>query len=199
MHHSSYSKMESFAERHLAGRRGEALTILDLGSADVNGTYRPIFAHPPWIYLGLDMALGENVDIVLRNPYRWREISSCSVDVLVSGQAFEHIQYFWITILEISRVLKTGGLCCIIAPSGGFEHRYPVDCWRFYPDGFAALARFARLEAVEIQTQWNPDHRFTDDSNQWQDSVLVGKKPLLSWKTVLQIRLLSFLLHRLLP
>ena len=76
----------------------------------------------------MDMTPGKNVDIVLPSPYRWRGIESNSVDVLISGQAFEHIEFFWITMLEIARVLKPGGLCCIIAPSGGAEHKYPVDC-----------------------------------------------------------------------
>ena len=138
------------------------------------------------------------MDIVLKNPYKWTEIRSRSADVLISGQAFEHIEFFWITMLEIERVLKPGGLCCIIAPSGGFEHRYPVDCWRFYPDGFTALARFARLDVLEVSTQWQPDPRCTDDSNAWQDTMLVCKKATLSRLDALQRRISRFLLHRML-
>ena len=33
-----------------------------------------------------------------------------------------------------SRVLVPGGLACIIAPGAQGVHRFPVDCWRFYPD-----------------------------------------------------------------
>ena len=94
----------------------------------------------------MDLSEGENVDLVLSDPYSWSEIRSSSVDVFVSGQAFEHIEFFWQTMLEIARALKPGGLCCIIAPSGGPEHKYPLDCWRFYPDGFRALARYAGLD-----------------------------------------------------
>lgn len=180
MHDSSMDKMRRFHDTHLAHRTEEPLHILDLGSCDVNGTYREILQAPAWRYLGLDSAAGNNVDIVLADPYHWREIASNSIDVLVSGQVFEHIEYFWLTMLEVFRVLRPGGLCCIIAPSGGHEHRYPVDCWRFYPDGFAALARFARMEIVEISTQWQPDPRFHDSSNEWQDSVLICRKPRLS-------------------
>jgi SAM-dependent methyltransferase len=198
MHRSSLDKMIAFRRKYLEDRREESLLILDLGSLDVNGSYREYFDISPWTYRGIDTVSGNNVDIVLSNPYNWREIESNLADVLISGQAFEHIEFFWITMLEIARVLKPGGLCCIIAPSGGFEHRYPVDCWRFYPDGFSALARFARLTVREVSTQRALDAQYTDTSNEWRDTMLVCRKPIHShWKARLeQIR--RGLLHRVL-
>jgi SAM-dependent methyltransferase len=180
MHKSSMDKMLAFRKKYLDSRKNDPLLILDLGSLDVNGSYREYFDIFPWIYQGIDVAPGKNVDILLQDPYNWREIQSNSADVLISGQAFEHIEFFWITMIEIARVLKPEGLCCIIAPAGGFEHRYPIDCWRFYPDGFAALSRFAKLEVVEVSTQWEADSRYEDDSNTWQDTMLVSRKPRLS-------------------
>jgi len=163
---------------------------------DVNGSYRYLFDSPRWIYKGLDLAPGENVHVVLKDPYRWPEIPSGSVDVLISGQAFEHIEYFWITILEIERVLKSGGLCCIVAPSGGFEHRYPVDCWRFFPDGFSALARFARLSVLEVSAQWTPNPEYEDDdSNLWRDAMLICVKEKLSWLRSVRRTSRRMLLH----
>lgn len=176
MHASSYEKMRSFVQAHLGPRREESLTIHDLGSQDVNGAYRDLFDAPGWRYIGMDQAAGENVDLVLRDPYAWREVASGSVDVVVSGQALEHIRYVWITMLEIARILKPGGLCCLIAPAGGPEHRYPVDCWRIYPDGMESLARFAQLDVLQVQTQWGATG-FTDNSDVWKDSVLVCRKP----------------------
>ena len=124
MHASSYDRMAEFCNDYLAARKDEPLTIVDLGSCDYNGSYRPIFARKPWRYLGVDLAPGKNVDLVLREAYHWRELQSESVDVLVSGQTFEHTEFFWETILEITRVLKPGGICCIIAPASGPEHRF---------------------------------------------------------------------------
>jgi SAM-dependent methyltransferase len=175
MHQSSFDKMRWFREEFLKGEDRESIIVLDLGSQDVNGTYRPIFEHPRWTYFGVDMEAGKNVDVVLRNPYRWSELRSGSADVLISGQAFEHIEWFWLTMLEVERVLKPGGLCCIVAPAAGPEHRYPVDCWRFYPDGFAALARFARLEVLSVSTQWESKN-YSDGSDQWKDSLLICRK-----------------------
>jgi len=176
MHQSSIEKMTQFRDRYLATKVGDSLRILDLGSQDVNGSYRPIFSESAWHYIGLDMASGKNVDVVLRTPYVWREIASKSADVVISGQAFEHIQYFWITMLEVARVLKPGGICCILAPSSGPEHRYPTDCWRFYPDGMESLALFAQMEVIEAVTEWE-DKGYLDGSDWWHDSMLVCRKP----------------------
>ena len=197
MHKSSLDKMLDFKERYLKDRDTEPLLILDLGSLDVNGSYREYFDVSPWLYRGVDMAQGENVDIVLEDPYDWKTIRSNSVDVLISGQAFEHIEFFWITMLEIERVLRPGGLCCIIAPSGGSEHRYPVDCWRFYSDGFAALGQFARLEVLEIYTQWKSDPKYTDLCNSWRDSVLICRKENLPLLSAWRRRILRGILHKI--
>lgn len=176
MHQSSMDKMTLFRDRYLTAKIKEPLRILDLGSQDVNGTYRSLFLKRPWNYKGIDMVAGNNVDIVLRTPYIWKEISSESADVVISGQAFEHIQYFWITMLEVARVLKPGGICCILAPSSGPEHRYPLDCWRYYPDGMVSLAHFAQLEVMEAVTQWQ-DLGYDDGSDSWHDSMLICRKP----------------------
>lgn len=177
MHQSSINKMQSFKEKYLQDKQSENLIIFDLGSQNIGGSYKPIFDSPNWKYCGVDVETGENVDIILRNAYSWDEIQSSSVDVLISGQTLEHIEYFWITIMEIARVLKSGGICCLVAPSSGYEHRYPVDCWRFYPDGMRAIAEFAKLEVLETFTQWK-DEDYADGSNVWHDSVLIARKPL---------------------
>lgn len=198
MHQSSLEKMRNFKEKYLDERHGDSLRILDLGSQDINGSYRQLFAQLRWTYEGVDMNPGNNVNIVLRDPYHWREVRSNSYDVLVSGQAFEHIEYFWITMLEIARILKPGGLCCLVAPSGGPEHRYPVDCWRFYRDGFSALARFGGMEVLETFTDRHPRSDYTDESGEWKDTVLVCRKPRVSrmkqWRQGVRRRLLRWLM-----
>ena len=78
---------------------------------------REAFANPHWRYVGLDVEAGANVDLVMAEPYNWREVADASFDIVAcsQGQAggrqvFEHTEFFWITILEIGRVLKLGGL-----------------------------------------------------------------------------------------
>jgi SAM-dependent methyltransferase len=195
MHLSSLDKMRAFQMQYLNGKEDNALKILDLGSMDICGCYRSIFTEDKWEYVGVDLSPGDNVDIVLSDPYRWREIKSNSIDVVISGQSFEHIEFFWLTILEISRILKPGGLCCLIAPSSGPIHRYPVDCWRFYPDGFVALAKFGDLEVIEVYSQAEPTG-YPDGSDQWQDLVMVARKPIsLGIRLRIKVWLRHFLLN----
>jgi hypothetical protein len=197
VHQSSLDKMLAFRKKYLEGKKNEPLVILDLGSLDVNGSYRRCFGDSCWTYRGIDLSAGENVDIVLEDPYHWREIRSGSADVVVSGQAFEHIEFFWLAMLEIARVLKPEGLCCVIAPSGGPEHRYPVDCWRFYPDGFTALAHFASLEVLEVYSQ-NETAGYSDGSDMWKDTVLVCRKTASSKLSLLKNGFRHYLWRKLL-
>jgi len=180
MHTSSLKHMSRLVETHLAP--ADTLEVIDIGSQDVNGSYRQIFRRPGWSYRGVDVAAGANVDIVMPDPYQL-PLASQSVDVVISGQALEHIEYFWITFLDMVRVLKRGGKMFLIAPSRGPEHRYPVDCWRFYPDGFRALARFGRVNLIEVSTDWEPDA--AEDSAAWGDTVGVFKNDSFGWSRML--------------
>lgn len=166
MHQTSLRKMKQFVNKYLD--ENKTLRILDVGSQDVNGTYKIFFEKEKWFYQGSDLEKGKNVDIELDSPYDWSNIDDETYDVVISGQCFEHIEYFWITILEMRRVLKERGYICIIAPSSGPEHRYPVDCWRFYPDGFRTVSKIAKLEVIELYTEWN--------IGQWQDTFMVCRK-----------------------
>ena len=197
MHPSSYDRMAEFCRDYLAARSDQSLTIVDLGSCDYNGSYRSIFARKPWRYVGVDLAAGKNVDLVLRDPYHWRELKTESVDVLVSGQTFEHTEFFWETILEIARVLKPGGLCCIIAPATGNEHRFPLDCWRILADGFRALARYAGLEVMHAHTHWEELAKYDAESNKWHESILIARKRAESFSTKIRRRLFAVTQSRL--
>jgi SAM-dependent methyltransferase len=134
------------------------LDILDVGSYDVNGSYRPLFNKPGWNYIGVDVVAGSNVDIVLEDPYKF-PFPDNHFDLVISGSAFEHIDFFWLIFQEMTRVLKPPGYIFLCAPSQWPEHRYPVDCWRFLPDGFRALAKYCSLEVLETYTDnFIPDH-----------------------------------------
>lgn len=151
--------------------------VLDVGSFDVNGSYKQFFPGSEFEYVGLDMVAGPNVDIVPRYSYKWHELNTDSFDVVISGQALEHIEFFWITVIEMVRVLKQGGTLCLIAPKGFGEHRYPVDCFRFFADGMIALARYTCLDILHAHTDCQPQ----SDSLEWhktgcEDSMLIARK-----------------------
>ncbi|ABM56417.1 class I SAM-dependent methyltransferase [Verminephrobacter eiseniae] len=194
MHLSSLEHVEQLVGRYLQGL--DALTVIDVGSYDVNGSYRPFFSRPGWRYTGVDLTAGPNVDRVMTSPYRL-PFASHSVDVIVSGQAFEHVQFFWLTWLEMVRVLKPGGHILLLAPSRGPEHRYPQDCWRFYPDAYRALAAYGDLELLEVSTDWNA--HADPDSAPWGDTVGVFRQRPMSALTRLRRRAMQRLRHWLLP
>ena len=172
MHPNSYAHMEEKVQQHLSDL--ENLSIVDIGSQDVNGSFKPIFNKKGWIYKGLDACPGNNVDIILSDPYSL-PLPDKSVDVVISGSAFEHIEFFWLTWEEICRITKSGGYIILVVPSKGPEHRYPIDAWRFYPDAMSALARLTKIELVSAHTDWEDNGR--GGCGLWGDTVGVFKIP----------------------
>lgn len=174
MHASSYRKMEAFRAAYLQSPASD-LRVLDVGSMayDDNDSYRPIFGSG-FEYVGLDLDTGPNVDITPSDPYCWTEIENESFDVVISGQTFEHNPYPWITMAEIARVLRPGGLVALIAPSRGNVHRYPLDCWRFYPDSASALCAYVGLDLLESFVE--PDDGRTISGAEWGDFFMVARR-----------------------
>lgn len=139
MHPSAMDNGRRFFSTYLTGH-SEPL-VLDIGAQDVNGSLRQA-APPGTRYVGVDFVEGRGVDVVLDDPYQL-PFADGSIDAVVSSSCFEHIEMFWLVFNEVLRVLKPDGLFYLNAPSNGDFHRYPVDCWRFYPDSGMALVRWA--------------------------------------------------------
>lgn len=144
---------------------GGSPLVVDIGAADVNGSYRALLPAASR-YVGVDLEPGPGVDLVLDDPYHL-PFEDGSVDVILSGQMLEHCGQFWRVFSEVARVLRPEGLAFMIAPSAGPVHRYPVDCYRFYPDSFAACADWAGLRLV---------HSWTDERGPWRDIVGVFQR-----------------------
>lgn len=140
MHPTAMDNGRLFFDCYLQGR--DRPTVVDLGSQDVNGSLRGV-ATAGCRYVGVDFAAGRGVDVVLDDPCSL-PFESASVDAVVSTSCFEHVEFFWLVFNEILRILKPDGLFYLNAPSNGEFHRYPVDCWRFYPDAGAALVKWGR-------------------------------------------------------
>lgn len=183
MHRSAYEQMELCVNEYMpaTGR----CRVVDLGSRISDGqrlTHRAILEGRDIDYVGVDVRDGANVDAVMTEPYRV-PVKSASADFVLSGQAFEHIPFFWASMLEIARILKPQGIAFVTAPSRGHVHD-AQDCWRYYPDGFRALAAYTRLDLREAYTDFPPmkgiRHAYSsiDAKNAyWGDSVGVFQKP----------------------
>lgn len=90
---------------------------------------------------------GKGVDIVLEDPYHL-PFECESTDIVLASSCFEHSEMFWLSFLEVMRVLKPTGLFYLNVPSNGAFHRFPVDCWRFYPDSGGALIAWANRNGL---------------------------------------------------
>lgn len=134
MHAESYRLME----RKLSQVELAQASVLDVGSLDVNGTYRPLVERRGWSYTGLDVRKGPNVDVLADDPFHY-PFEDGTFDVVISGSTMEHVTAIWLWVAELARVLKPGGLLAIHTHWSYPEHRYPVDCWRILPDGMKYL------------------------------------------------------------
>jgi SAM-dependent methyltransferase len=95
--------------------------------------------------------LGRGTFDVEKDPWHWPMISDNTYDYVISITAFEHIEFFWMTFLEMVRVTKPDGIIYILAPSTGALHPNPLDCYRFFPDGMRALGKWGNVEIIDTK------------------------------------------------
>lgn len=69
-------------------------------------------------------------------------------DVAVMYEMLHNVWKPWRLLPEIVRLLKAGGVLCIVDNVTWDVNRYPVDCGRWFPDGMRALFDDAGLETV---------------------------------------------------
>ena len=202
---------DSYGPALAAGQPGRA-RVIEIGSQDVNGSLRSL-SPQDFEYIGVDFVAGRGVDVVLDDPYVL-PFEDGSADVVVSNSCFEHSEMFWLVFLEVMRVLKPRGLFYLNVPSNGEFHRWPVDCWRFYPDSGRALVTWARRNGIpavllesytsaQAQEQWNDfvavflkDERFAADfptrildrKQDFSNGLVHGREGFLKFSAVPQDR-----------
>lgn len=173
MHPTAYANCEKFYNKYCDNLKFNSY-ILDVGSYDVNGTLKPIFKNHR--YIGIDMSEGPNVDIICSNesiPF-----GDNFFDVIVSSSCFEHDNFFWLSFLEMCRLVKPEGLIYINAPSNGPYHPYPHDNWRFYLDSWKALQKWASRNnyKIELLEHYINKENIDSDPSLWEDSIGIFKK-----------------------
>lgn len=149
--------------------------VLEIGSMDVNGSLRE-FAKPSTQYVGVDLEEGPAVDVVVK-PGEKLPFEDFSFDLIMASSAFEHDPRFWETFLEMCRVARPGGHIYVNAPSNGGVHRYPLDCWRFYPDAGVALVEYAAHRQVKVDlVESFVGKRYSDTWDGWNDFVAIFRR-----------------------
>ena len=170
MHASALDLGKQFFNTYLDGSQGRC--IVDIGAQDVNGSLRSV-APAHYKYIGVDFVAGKGVDVIITDPYAL-PFEDNSVDVIVCSSVFEHSEFFWELFTEILRIMKPHGVFYLSVPSNGNFHRYPVDCWRMYPDSGIALANWGRKKGFNVSLL--ESFISNQDRSQWNDFVGVFLK-----------------------
>jgi len=96
--------------------------VLEIGSLDINGTVRGFFSDCE--YLGLDVAEGKGVDLVLEGQDY--DAPDRSYDLVISCEAMEHNPHWKETLDNMIRLTRPGGLIIMsCATIGRPEHGTP--------------------------------------------------------------------------
>ena len=121
--------------------------VLEVGSLNVNGTARDLFA--PREYVGLDMRDGYDVDVI--GNARCLPFRSGTFWTVLSTSHLEHDDQPWVSAAEMVRVLHKHGRLIVAVPGFGWPmHDHPSDYWRFSRDGIVALFRgMVRVDEVD--------------------------------------------------
>lgn len=130
--------MKYFRDKYLSDIKGSS--ILDVGSLNVNGSYCKLFRD--YNYTGMDIVKGPNVDVV------GYENIKTKFDIVVSGQVMEHVKQPWEWLKNLAKFHKK--YICIIAPNKEKYHPYPIDTYRYFPDGMRDLFDYANIKEIEI-------------------------------------------------
>lgn len=131
--------------------------VLDVGSVNINGSYRELVESLGATYTGLDVQSGDNVDIIADDPYRY-PLPRESFDAVLCGNALHNMEAFWLVIPEMVRVLKPGGLIAVVAVTWNKSKagKWPIDAWRFMEDGlrylFDMTGKLRDYEFTELET-----------------------------------------------
>jgi SAM-dependent methyltransferase len=173
MHNTAYINAEKFYNKYCS-QNIETKIVIDIGSLDVNGSLKPIF-NKCHRYLGIDQCVGKNVNIVSTSHNI--PLNNNFADIIVSSSCFEHDDMFWLTFLEMCRLLKNGGYLYINAPSNGPYHAHPTDNWRFYKDSWKALEQWGSYNKYNIAlVESYLDPHTSNCSSKWIDSVGIYTK-----------------------
>jgi SAM-dependent methyltransferase len=171
MHKTAEQNAKRFFNKYVYNKK-QNIRILEIGSYIGGFNIRSLNPQNSE-YVGVDLVEGPGVDVVLTDPYIF-PFGDNEFDYIISSSCFEHIDFFWVSYLEIMRVLKPSGVFYLNAPSNGDFHRYPIDSWRFFPDSAHSLVRWGNRNGLSsvLLEQYTSDK----ETDIWSDYVAVFLK-----------------------
>ncbi|MCB2186179.1 MAG: class I SAM-dependent methyltransferase [Deltaproteobacteria bacterium] len=113
--------------------------VLEVGSRARSGVSRRDLIPPELEYVGMDIAPGENVDVVGDAHELSAAFPAGHFAAIFSMSVFEHLLMPWKVVLEMNRILAPGGLVMITTHHTFPLHDQPWDFWRYSGDAWQAL------------------------------------------------------------
>ena len=116
--------------------------IYEFGSLQVPGQegfadLRSLF--PDKAYVGCDLRPGTGVDKIL--DLHDIDLAPETAAAVLCLDTLEHVEYPRIALQEIHRILRPDGIAVISSVMKFRIHDYPLDYWRFTPEGFKSLLK----------------------------------------------------------
>lgn len=117
-----------FVAKHIGPSQIKGKSILEVGSANINGSVRPqLEAMDPSLYLGIDLALGPGVDVVTRVE----DFTDGQFDLVISCEMLEHACDWRAAFRQMCHLTRDYLVLTCRGP--GFPYHNPPDYWRFTP------------------------------------------------------------------
>lgn len=140
--------MHDAAFRYVAeqvGLRGPFVSVLEIGSRDINGSVRGLFDHHDTVYEGVDLLAGEGVDFVC-DAAEW--LPTGPYDAVVSCEVFEHCAGWPNIVANAYSALMAGGVLLLTMAGLGRAPHSAADGGPLWADEFYRNVDPSALRAV---------------------------------------------------
>jgi SAM-dependent methyltransferase len=113
--------------------------VLEIGSKDYGSTasFRDFYAGCE--YVGVDMAEGKGVDVVVDLTKTLGPLKESHFDLGICCSVLEHVEKPWVFATNLSRLIRPGGRLYMSVPWVWRYHAYPDDYFRFSHRGVISL------------------------------------------------------------
>ena len=146
MHVSVMQYAEKMRDKYLS----KPSRVIEIGSYDVNGSVRPLFEPTAEEYVGVDIAKGPTVDVVVKEDESLLDRFD-EFDLVISTEMLEHAKDWRKAVSEIKN-LSSKYMLVTTRSEGFWYHPYPEDYWRYSLDDFKKI--FSDCEILDLTDDW---------------------------------------------
>ena len=131
--------LKHFKNNYLNMKDNLRLINVDFTDSDI----LQIFRESNWSIETLDVS-NNSSNIVVEDKYIWSELANMSYDVVISTN-LNNSMFFWLTLVQIKRILKPEGYLCIITSNELTDNYYS-----FSKKALCSLINYVNLNIIEV-------------------------------------------------